>query len=433
MNKHILLINPWIHDFAALNMWIRPLGLLQTAEFLSAYNVDLSLIDCLDTPVKPPFHMGQFPRTVLTKPAVLKNFPRTYARYGITPPAFTNKLKTQKNLDAIFITSMMAYWYPGVFEVIGACRKHFPKTPIILGGIYPQLFPAHAMVHSQADAVYLGPVDETLIQVLHDQGIAIHQTRDTLPFYNLGFYKKPKYAPLLTSEGCPYTCAYCACPILHPHFSQKKPKEITQAIFDQAAMGVLDFAFYDDALLHKPEKHIQPILQAVIDTKLAVRFHTPNGLHARFIDAKTAQLMFDSGFKTVRLSLETINASRQSKTGGKVMNAEFKKAVQNLKKAGFTKKEIGVYIMYGLPGQPAKEVMESIAFLEKLNVRIHLCEFSPIPGTPLWDELIRKKIIPEELDPLLTNNSVFSVMYSAYTKAEIKLLKDTVAQVNQRA
>jgi hypothetical protein len=34
---HILLINPWITDFAAYNFWIKPLGLLHIASLLSMF------------------------------------------------------------------------------------------------------------------------------------------------------------------------------------------------------------------------------------------------------------------------------------------------------------------------------------------------------------------------------------------------------------
>jgi hypothetical protein len=35
MKPRILLVNPWIYDFAAFNFWLRPLGLLMVAEYLS--------------------------------------------------------------------------------------------------------------------------------------------------------------------------------------------------------------------------------------------------------------------------------------------------------------------------------------------------------------------------------------------------------------
>jgi len=32
MSKKILLINPWVHDFAAYDFWLKPLGLLYLEE-----------------------------------------------------------------------------------------------------------------------------------------------------------------------------------------------------------------------------------------------------------------------------------------------------------------------------------------------------------------------------------------------------------------
>ena len=47
-NPHLLLINPWIHDFAAYDFWAKPMGLLQLAAILRAHDVSISYIDCLD-------------------------------------------------------------------------------------------------------------------------------------------------------------------------------------------------------------------------------------------------------------------------------------------------------------------------------------------------------------------------------------------------
>jgi hypothetical protein len=45
---NILLINPWIYDFAAHDLWSKPLGLLMLAGLLRAQGYNLSLLDCLD-------------------------------------------------------------------------------------------------------------------------------------------------------------------------------------------------------------------------------------------------------------------------------------------------------------------------------------------------------------------------------------------------
>jgi len=161
-----------------------------------------------------------------------------------------------------------------------------------------------------------------------------------------------------------------------------------------------------------------------------MRFHCPNGLHARLIDDELARLLKTSGFRTLRLSLETVNAKRQKETGGKVSSEDLERSVRSLKKYGFTKDDIGVYLMYGLPGQDFGEVREGTAFLKSLGVRINLTEFAPVPGTQCWDDLISSGTISRDIDPLLTNNSVFSRLYSGYDPEETEKLKLSVKGYN---
>ena len=51
----ILLVNPWIYDFAAYDLWSKPLGLLYIAALLKHNGFDVHLIDCLD-PLHPRVH-----------------------------------------------------------------------------------------------------------------------------------------------------------------------------------------------------------------------------------------------------------------------------------------------------------------------------------------------------------------------------------------
>ena len=46
-SPNLLLINPWIHDFAAFNLWVRPLGFLYLYSFLRKKGHKLSYIDLL--------------------------------------------------------------------------------------------------------------------------------------------------------------------------------------------------------------------------------------------------------------------------------------------------------------------------------------------------------------------------------------------------
>lgn len=43
----LLLVNPWIHDFAAFDLWMRPLGFLELAAALRAQGHAVDYIDLL--------------------------------------------------------------------------------------------------------------------------------------------------------------------------------------------------------------------------------------------------------------------------------------------------------------------------------------------------------------------------------------------------
>jgi len=431
MKPRILLINPWIYDFAAFNLWARPLGLLTVAEYLSSSDADLFFIDCMDSYEPNDYGTGKYRTERAIKPELLKRLPRHYKRYGISIDEFKAKLRSFLPLDLVLMTSIMSYWYPGAQDAISVAKETAGNIPVILGGIYPTLYQDHAAIHSGADQIYSGTVNGRLLSAFENFGITLTPGREPIPWYKLGFYAAPGFSPLLTSQGCPFQCSYCASRFLFGEYGRKSIDEIVMEIEEVNRRGVHDFAFYDDALLHDAENHIKPLLKTVVQRCLRVRLHAPNGLHARFVDDELAGLMKSAGFATIRLSFETADHTRQESTGGKVFTGDLVRSVRLLQKQGFSKEHIGVYLLYGLPGQGLEEVEEGIAFLQGLNVRIHLAEFSPIRGTACWNELVAAGTIPDDLDPILTNNTVFSYLYSGYDQARVDRIKIWVKDYNR--
>jgi radical SAM superfamily enzyme YgiQ (UPF0313 family) len=423
MKLKILLINPWIYDFAAYNLWSRPLGLLKVAEYLSAYDVELKLIDCTGSFIPSKFGTGKFIFEDVEKPECLKSIPRSYKRYGMSIDDFIQKVMSVFPFDMVIMTSIMSYWYPGIQRSVDIIRRLAGNVPIILGGIYATLYNEHAATNSGADFIYHGQLNQSLNFALYTFGFKLKKKREPLPYYKLSLYDQYPFAPLLTAEGCPFKCPYCASSLLSGGYQRHSVETVLKDITELYDMGVRDFAFYDDALLVDADNHIKPILKEIINSGLDLRLHSPNGLHARFMDEELAGLMKKAGFKTIRLSLETIDPQRQVNTGGKVKNEDLQQAVSYLKQNGFTKENIGVYLMYGLPGQELQEVKEGIEFLKSLDVRINLTEFSPISGTSAFNELVHKGIISNDIDPLLTNNTVFSYLYSGYDSEELRKIK----------
>lgn len=417
----LLLVNPWIHDFAAYDAWAKPLGVLTLAAFLRRQGFRVAYLDCLDR-FHPAaggglrtgrFGCGPFRRTVIPRPQALGDVPRRYARYGIDPQWLEADLRRLEAPDLVLLTSGMTYWYPGVQETIARVRRAFPRAPVVLGGIYASLCPDHARRHAGADEVVAGPGEAAALRLVEKHtgfrgagGIEADDL-DRAPYPAFDLERRITAVALRTSRGCPYACAYCAAPRLSPRRLCRSAASVAAEVdYWHRRHGVVDFALYDDAFLADPEGHALPILEALAARRLPVRLHTPNALHARGLSPEAARLLFRAGFKTVRLGLETADFEGRAALDRKLTAEEFRSAAAALHAAGFAPADLGAYILAGLPGQPPEEVLRSIAFARQNGLRPLLAYYAPIPGTPLWPAACAASRYDLTADPLFANNSI---------------------------
>jgi len=448
----ILLVNPWIYDFAAYDLWMKPLGLLYVASFLEKFGHKVSLINCLDRyhpllkekyasklPPARAYDCGKFFSTEVKKPPILKDIPRRYKRHGIPLDIFEECLRKIDPPDLIGVTSGMTYWYPGVFEAIKRLKGKFPKTPVVLGGIYATLCHEHATRYSGADYVIKGQGEIKMLSIVDEiEGkkrdysdiVSSKIIEDLIPAYHL--LTKVKSVAILTSRGCPFSCSYCASSLLEPFFTQRSIEKVLKEInYYIKNFKVEDIAFYDDALLVNASKHIIPLLKEIIKKFNKVRFHTPNGLHIRYINKEVAKLLYAANFKTIRLSFESANPQRQRDSSGKVSGEDLLKAVDNLLSAGFKRKNLETYIMVGLPGQDIEEVTETLRFVHKAGAVIKIAEFSPIPGTEEFKKAVKEAPLLSK-EPLLQNNSVFPLWMRKISYEDLGKIKNFAQKLNQK-
>ena len=325
----ILLINPWIYDFAAYDLWMRPVGLLYIASVLKRDGIDIDFIDCLDRydpqilnfqklekPKGKKDGRGEFYKEEIRKPEILKNINRKYSRYGFTEEIFVSKLNSVKNPDYVFVTSMMIYWYPGIARIIEIVKEKFASSKIVLGGVYPTLMPEHSRENTGADVIFRGKAENQILNFLKDDHHGFdrkhnYDSIDDLPWLDLDLYPRNIFIPLLTSRGCPYRCSFCASNILYPGFQQRNINLVfDELMYQYKKHKSRNLVFFDDALLINREKHLNILLEDIIRNKMILKIHTPNGIHPAHIDLETSKLMKESGFETPRLSLESIDNDR---------------------------------------------------------------------------------------------------------------------------
>jgi radical SAM superfamily enzyme YgiQ (UPF0313 family) len=245
----------------------------------------------------------------------------------------------------------------------------------------------------------------------------------------MDLYRKIPYGITMTSFGCPLRCKYCASHLLWPEYRRRPVAEVLEEINFQAQLGARDFAFYDDALLLEKEKYFYPLCEELTHRYGGtLAFHTPNGLHVRQIDEKCAETLRAANFRTIRLSLESIDPKIAGDSSGKVARGEYASAVKNLRAAGYTRTDCETYILLGLPGQSVESVRDTIKFVQDNGGKPKLAEFSPIPGTSSFEEAA-VSMPALRTEPLLQNNSVYSSWLSHEISPEtLQELKDLARQ-----
>jgi radical SAM superfamily enzyme YgiQ (UPF0313 family) len=353
---------------------------------------------------------------------------------------FLRLLRGLPRPDAVLVTSMMTYWYPGVVRVIELVRQHYgPAVPVILGGVYAILCKDHAERVSGADIVYgsddlqgLVPLVERLTgKVLG----GVPPTRDfswyPLPAHGLGRHRR--FFAVLTGKGCPFFCTYCASHLINRRFARRGCSSVLEEMTRfRETLRTKNVAFYDDALLVDAPAHIVPLLQGIIDRGLNLSLHLPNGIHARFVTPDIARLFHTSGVRTIRLGLETAQPALQTRTGSKTRNPEYRKSVTLFREQGYARSDVGTYVMLGLPGQTPRDVEESLEFVFRSGASPHLSSFSPIPGTAIWNEAMKSTSLAIGDEPLLQNNTVFILGNASFSGDSIGELKQRALELRSR-
>ena len=427
MKPRILLVNPPIYDFAAYDFWLKPYGMLSVAGKLRG-QADFDMFDYIDR--QHPFiasrkqfksdkwGRGTFYFEKIPNPDCLVDIPRYYRRFGLPRVMFEEFLKKEKQFEYVFIQTTMTYWYPGVQEVIEDIRKFHPDAKIILGGNYATLCRSHAETIG-ADLVVSGINLEPLWEYMK----ITPDAKQPAIWEN---YKTLKTGVLKLTDGCPFSCTYCSVQKVYGKF---KPRDIEHSFAElefMSKLGAENVAFYDDALLYKPEEVLVPFLEKVITKKIKVNLHTPNALNARFITNELAKLMVRGGFKTFYLGFESSSVKWQKQTGSKVFSEELVKAVEYLKNAGANLRDITAYQIIGHPDSDLQELEESMHFVHSLGIRGMLADFSPIPGTP-DGEACRNIVNLDE--PLMHNKTAFPIIMLGFE--ESNRLKDLQRYLNR--
>jgi radical SAM superfamily enzyme YgiQ (UPF0313 family) len=350
-----------------------------------------------------------------------------------------NYLNSIAKPDLILMTSSMTYWYPGITESLQMLRKAYRNVPVWLGGNYVDLCPDHARTLGADKVVYCKEINEIASMIFKFLRIrpsaGWSDLSRSIPFYP---YPSDSYFVTRLSLGCIHSCTYCASNILDGKYRLKNMEILFKDLQWALKKGFKNIVFYDDALLGDNGIQLENLLLKIEEwfynrgrDKFPddLRFHIPNGIHARKITPQISALMKRFNFEKIRLGYEFENPEKQAETGGKITTPELADAVNNLKNAGFEGKDIIIYILCGAPDTSYRDLEKAVDYIHSLGCRPSLALYSPVPGT---DDFIKYfKNTDFEKEPLLCNKTAFTVISNFLKEEEYLKLKENIQETEK--
>lgn len=223
---------------------------------------------------------------------------------------------------------------------------------------------------------------------------------------NIG--KKKAYIPVITSRGCTHKCFFC-----YRHFQGIRRHSVEYAInhvkYLKEIYGVEGFQFSDELFNSDPE-WVTAFCDAIEKERLDI-FYLIGGARIDKVNENMLRLLKRTGCIEINYGHES---------GSDLILKEYRKGVtarMNKEITLLTSRDIGlscpVQLVIGSPSENPSTIRETIRFLKDVEAyQYSLNYLIPLPGTPSWQYVQDKKLIPDTeqyLDRVADKGGVASV------------------------
>lgn len=317
-----------------------------------------------------------------------------------------------------------------------------PGSICVLGGIHPTVYTTKTLENSLADYVIAGEAEFSFKAFLSNLGkpgefystpglayrkdgkivINPHCPPDdldtiALPDYDaieLEKYFKKGYryfsctrrnAPIWMSRGCPYCCKFCTAPEINGHKIRRHSVAYGMKWIDMlyTRYGVRHINIIDDNFTFSPD-YTRSFCEALIRKNFKdLTMYTANGIRAQRTDFETLKLMKRAGWRIATVAPES-GSKRVLQLMRKDLDPDMWPAkVKEIRDAGLVSH--GLFLM-GYPGETMEDLKETEGLIKRCQFdSIGIQYFQPMPGTPIYDELVANGEIKDTLLPESTSGS----------------------------
>jgi len=320
-------------------------------------------------------------------------------------------------------------------EIARVAKQNDPHVVTVLGGAHPTLFGPQLLQEPAVDHVLLGEAECSLPMLLdrlddgdpsdvsglvYRDGESVRVNDVDLP-QDLDHIRRPDYdaaqleghlaqgytygglrgrsAPIWTTRGCPFGCAYCAASCINGRAVRSHSMDYLLEWLDELyrGYGIARFAIIDDGFTHDLN-HARRFCEAVVAAKEQGRlprhagFATPNGVRLDRLDADLLEGMRAAGWTSVTIAPESGSRDTLRRMGKTLDPDTVPGVVEMIRSAGLRARG---YFMVGYPGETRDDLAQTVRLIRRCRFdTINITLFTPYPGTPVYEQLVRDGVVP---------------------------------------
>ncbi|MBW2007604.1 MAG: B12-binding domain-containing radical SAM protein [Deltaproteobacteria bacterium] len=328
--------------------------------------------------------------------------------------------------------------YPAV-KLIAEHIKKRRKVPVITGGALATYQAEMVLRTTRVDICVIGEGEISGIEILRSwndlgkvKGIAFKQDGrvfftppqdrfidlDELPLPDFCLFDVEKYLrqqnayarkqnpgipamAVITSRGCPYSCRFCS--KSSQHFRSMSPKKIYEMLEAlKREFHIEEVSFGDELFLFSKSRFREL-------TPLLASLNIPWGGQARvnLMDKEFLEMIKRAGCVGLGYGIESGSQRILDNMNKKITVAQIEFAMKYTTKL---KIPIKVQLIFGYPGEDETTVQETIDLFKRVDHpgrRFNV--ITPIPGSKLYDDCVRKGLIKDEPGYLAAIEKSFGV------------------------
>lgn len=209
------------------------------------------------------------------------------------------------------------------------------------------------------------------------------------------FYRKLPVYPVMVTRGCPYNCQFCGSRLVTGFkVRRRSPVEVfneLKQLRDQYGMG--EFQIVDDNFTASRQAALE-LCNLLVKNDLILPWTCPNGLRLDTLDEELLLAMKAAGCYEVSVGIESGDQRILDAMQKKLTLDVVEEKIKLINKCGIN---MNGFVIIGYPGETEETLTNSMNFMLKqpLN-RISLSHFVPLPGTPIFKELVEAGKLKDE-------------------------------------